>query len=111
LRAEQADKLRVVFATEYQLDAGHVGGRWTFFAVHDIKGQLVADLEFVKRYALEFFRVKEEVLGFAIASNKAEAFARERLDCSFHIKFFRLDFLQKLDLHSASQNMTFLLLS
>ena len=65
------------------LDLADVEGVWAFWAVADLKRDLVSFLEFIERNVLELVGMEEKILCLAIAFDEAEAFLVLLDDYSF----------------------------
>src|SRR3989338_2136683 len=77
--------------------AHHVDGVRALFALGNLEGQHIANLQFIERNTLQILGVEEKVLRFAFARDETKSTIREGLDCSSHVDFYFV---------SASRNST-----
>jgi len=55
------------------LDSADVLGARALFALHDLKGDFIANLELVECHAVQVLGMEEKVLRFAFASDETES--------------------------------------
>jgi len=71
-----------------ELRAGYIDGTQPFLTLLNFKGDIVALFKFVESDTVEIFRVEEEVLRLAFASDETKSPIRQSLYSSCHIFVF-----------------------
>src|SRR3989344_3545171 len=83
----------------WRLGARYVLGGRAFVSLDDLKGDGIADLQFIEHNASQLLGVEEQILRLAFAGNESESLLGQGLDNSVHVivfYFVKFDLFQRL---------------